>query len=104
MKKLLAAGEKQIFALAKVFRNRERTALHAPEFTMLEWYRAGEHAGALMADCVACCGWPRKRRGQDAAAFRGREADLFAPAGTVDACGRRFAHAGVDIYRAVLAD
>ena len=41
MKKLLAAGETRIFALTRVFRNRERTALHAPEFTMLEWYRAG---------------------------------------------------------------
>ena len=39
MKKLLAAGEKKIFTFAPVFRNRERGALHAPEFTMLEWYR-----------------------------------------------------------------
>ena len=29
-----------IFTFAPVFRNRERGALHAPEFTMLEWYRA----------------------------------------------------------------
>ena len=41
MKKLLAAGEQRIFAFSPVFRNRERGALHAPEFTMLEWYRAG---------------------------------------------------------------
>ena len=37
-KKLLAAGEKQIYFLGHVFRNRERTATHAPEFAMLEWY------------------------------------------------------------------
>ena len=43
-KKLLAAGERRIFEFARVFRNRERGALHHPEFTMLEWYRAG---GAL---------------------------------------------------------
>ena len=34
-KKLLAAGEERIFTLARVFRNRERSALHHPEFTML---------------------------------------------------------------------
>jgi elongation factor P--(R)-beta-lysine ligase len=41
-KTLLAAGETRIFTFAPVFRNRERGALHHPEFTMLEWYRAGE--------------------------------------------------------------
>src|SRR5437763_14345774 len=35
-KKLLAAGETKIFDFARVFRNRERGPLHAPEFTMLE--------------------------------------------------------------------
>ncbi len=42
MKKLLAAGETRIFEFARVFRNRETGPLHAPEFTMLEWYRTGE--------------------------------------------------------------
>ena len=52
-KKLLAAGEPRIFDFARVFRNRERGALHHPEFTMLEWYRANEPYEALMADCAA---------------------------------------------------
>jgi lysyl-tRNA synthetase class 2 len=52
-KKLLAAGEQKIFAFAPVFRNRERSALHAPEFTMLEWYRAGAPYETLMDDCAA---------------------------------------------------
>src|ERR1700749_3456700 len=41
-KKLLAAGETRIFEFARVFRNRERGRLHAPKFTMLEWYRVRE--------------------------------------------------------------
>src|SRR5437868_2623173 len=52
-KKLLAAGETRIFDFARVFRNRERGRLHAPEFTMLEWYRAGEDYEAVIADSLA---------------------------------------------------
>src|SRR5258706_1519535 len=56
-KKLLAAGERRIFDFARVFRNRERGRLHAPEFTMLEWYRAqGDHQedyDAVIADSLA---------------------------------------------------
>jgi elongation factor P--(R)-beta-lysine ligase len=51
-KKLLAAGEPRIFTFAPVFRNRERSRLHHPEFTMLEWYRAGEPYTLLMQDCA----------------------------------------------------
>jgi len=52
-KKLLVAGETRIFDFARVFRNRERGRLHAPEFTMLEWYRAGEAYDSVIADCLA---------------------------------------------------
>jgi lysyl-tRNA synthetase class 2 len=52
-KKLLAAGEIRIFDFARVFRNRERGRLHAPEFTMLEWYRAHEDYAAVIADSLA---------------------------------------------------
>src|SRR3974390_911546 len=51
-KKLLAAGESRIFALARVFRNRERGALHHPEFTLLEWYRAHARYETMMEDCA----------------------------------------------------
>ena len=62
MKKLLVAGETDIFQLARVFRNAERSATHHPEFTMLEWYRGGADYRALMADCAALL-----RRAADAA-------------------------------------
>jgi lysyl-tRNA synthetase class 2 len=53
MKKLLAGGLPRLFQFARVFRNAERSALHHPEFTMLEWYRAGGDYHAIMADCAA---------------------------------------------------
>jgi len=53
MKKLLVAGVPRLFQLAHCFRNGERSATHHPEFTMLEWYRAGAGYRDLMADCEA---------------------------------------------------
>ena len=51
MKKLLAGGMTRIWQLARVFRDGERGATHHPEFTMLEWYRAGATYRDLMDDC-----------------------------------------------------
>ncbi|MBL8629888.1 MAG: EF-P lysine aminoacylase GenX, partial [Rhodospirillaceae bacterium] len=53
MKKLLVAGLPKIYQMARVFRNGERSPLHHPEFTMLEWYRAGTSYEAMMDDCAA---------------------------------------------------
>ena len=53
MKKLLAGGVPRLFQFARVFRNAEGSALHHPEFTMLEWYRAGVGYETIMADCAA---------------------------------------------------
>jgi len=77
-KKLLAAGEKRLFTFARVFRNRERGALHHPEFTMLEWYRANEPYGLLIEDCAALLAAAAEEAGTRRFSFRGHEADPFA--------------------------
>jgi lysyl-tRNA synthetase class 2 len=77
-KKLLASGETKIFDFARVFRNRERGPLHHPEFTMLEWYRAGEDWEVLMADCAALLGLAAEAAGTKVLTWRGRTCDPFA--------------------------
>jgi len=74
-KKLLAAGERRIFTFARVFRNRERGALHHPEFTMLEWYRADEPYQTLVDDCAAVLAAACDAAGADSFSFRGRACD-----------------------------
>lgn len=54
MKRLLAAGSGDIWQLCRVVRGDERSRLHNPEFTLLEWYR---------------CGWPMARLIEEVAAL-----------------------------------
>jgi lysyl-tRNA synthetase class 2 len=77
-KKLLAAGEARLFSVARVFRNRERGALHHPEFTMLEWYRSNEPYEALMADCAAIVLEAAKAAGTLQMQWKDRTADPYA--------------------------
>lgn len=77
-KKLLAGGERRIFEFARVFRNREGGALHAPEFTLLEWYRVDQAYHRLMADCTELLSLAAETAGIRTISFRGRTADPFA--------------------------
>ena len=104
MKKLLAAGEQRIVSLGHVWRNRERSGLHHPEFTMLEWYRVGERYDAVIADCVALCRLAAEITGAKVLRYRGRECDPSAEPeriGVVEAFGR---YAGIDLFATMDAD
>lgn len=78
MKRLLAEGFERIYQIGPCFRREERGALHHPEHTLLEWYRAHadylavlEDARRLIRDAARACG-------ADVARHREMTADLFA--------------------------
>jgi lysyl-tRNA synthetase class 2 len=77
-KKLLAAGEPRIFEFARSFRNREQGALHHPEFTLLEWYRAEQTYDMLMEDCAALLVAAAEAAGTRRLVLRDRIATPFA--------------------------
>jgi lysyl-tRNA synthetase class 2 len=97
MKKLLAGGMPKIFQFARVFRNAEGSALHHPEFTMLEWYRAKAGYEALMADCAALLALTGVR----ALRWDGNVCDPAATPERLTVAEAFDRHAGVDLLAAV---
>lgn len=53
MKRLLVGRAGPMFQFARVWRNNEGSNTHAPEFTMLEWYRPGDSLDALIAETTS---------------------------------------------------
>jgi lysyl-tRNA synthetase class 2 len=88
MKRLLAEGLPAIYQVTRSFRRGERGALHNPEFTIVEWYRAGDgtDAGVALLDalCQQIAGAPPAARTTYGDAFR--------------------MHAGIDPYRTTCDD
>lgn len=95
MKKLLAAGETRIFAFAPCFRNREDGALHAPEFTMLEWYRAGQPYPALFDDCAAILRLAAEASGRTFWSWKGSACDVALQPERLSVAQAFSAHAGI---------
>jgi len=104
MKKLMAAGETRIAAFAHVWRNRERGVLHSPEFTMLEWYRAGEPYTRLMQDCAAFLRLAAEAAGAVELRFRDRVCDPFATPERLSVAEAFARYAGIDLLATVGAD
>jgi elongation factor P--(R)-beta-lysine ligase len=96
-KKLLAAGEKRIYSFAHVFRNRERGRLHHPEFTMLEWYRAGEPYQRLVEDCMGLLARAVSAGGSRDLSFGGHVSDPFAEPEILSVAEAFDRYAGIDL-------
>jgi lysyl-tRNA synthetase class 2 len=96
-KKLLAAGETRIFDFARVFRNRERGRLHAPEFTMLEWYRAREDYETVIADSLALVKLAADVAGAELFRHREAQCDARAQADRLTVAQAFTHHAGIDL-------
>jgi elongation factor P--(R)-beta-lysine ligase len=73
LKRLLVGGLPRVYQLGRVFRADELGALHQPEFTLLEWYRAFSGQDAIRRDTEAVV--------VTAAKAAGRRAELMAPDG-----------------------
>lgn len=104
MKKLIAAGETRIFEFARVWRNREVTRSHSPEFTMLEWYRVGAGYDDLMADCAALLRLAAEAAGVTEFRHRGATVDPFAAPEILTVADGFARHAGIDLLATVAAD
>ncbi len=104
MKKLLAAGETRIASLQHVWRNLERSALHHPEFTMLEWYRANEPYEAIIADALALIRLAAASTGIEQFSFRGRLCDPRAEAERISVAEAFALHADIDLLATMNAD
>lgn len=103
-KKLLAAGETHIFDFARVFRNREKGALHSSEFTLLEWYRANEPYEQLMDDAVALMRLAAETLGRDRFVWRDRTADPFAEPEKLTVAEAFSRYAGIDLLATLTDD
>ena len=97
MKKLLAAGEKRIYQFAPVFRAREISRLHSPEFSMLEWYRSGEDYTALMDDCADLLKIAAEAGGWHLFSFCGRQCDVTATPERLSLVEAFTRHAAIDL-------
>lgn len=104
MKKLLAAGETKIFDFARVFRNRERGPLHAPEFTMVEWYRIGDAFRDVMDDAVLLLATAQKAARTGCLTWSNRTADVSEGVDRVTVAEAFDRHAGIDLLATLDGD
>jgi lysyl-tRNA synthetase class 2 len=104
MKKLLAGGVPRPFQLARAYRNGERSALHHPEFTMLEWYRARETYDVIMADCASLLHVAATAAGNTLLSWNGEACDPAADVEMLTVAEAFARYAGIDLLATTRAD
>jgi elongation factor P--(R)-beta-lysine ligase len=104
MKKLLAAGEARIASIGHVWRNGERGPLHHPEFTMLEWYRAGQPYDEIVRECIRLIGLAADVADAKTLRFRGRECDPRAEPERLSVVEAFERFAGIDLFATMDGD
>ncbi len=100
MKRLLADGFERVFQLSRVFRNGELSATHNPEFTMLEFYRAGTDYRGIMSDLerlIEAAARALSPRGDPAVERGGRRLELAGPFERLTVQEAFLRHARVDL-------
>jgi lysyl-tRNA synthetase class 2 len=97
MKKLLVAGQPRIWQLAHVFRDGERSAIHHPEFSMIEWYRTGASYRDLMEECTALVRACQHAAGAQALSWRGHIADAIGEWQRISVAEAFQEHCGLDL-------
>lgn len=103
LKKLLAAGFDRLFEITRCFRNGEPWGgSHNPEFTMLEWYRAGADYTALMGDMEELVAEAaQKAVGRTRVAYQGRQLELAPPWPRLTVAEAMDRWCGLDLGRAI---
>ncbi len=110
LKKLLAAGFGRIFEITKCFRDGEpwgteeagERVTHNPEFTMIEWYRAGVDYRTIMEDLEEMvAALAEKNNGSRQIAYQGQALDLRTPWPRLTVAEAFRRHAGIDLDRAI---
>ncbi len=101
MKKLLVAGMPRIFQITKTWRNRERSDTHHPEFTMLEWYRAGGSLDELMDDCEALVRAAARAAGRDHLRVGEKDIPIDEDFERLSVEEAFLMHAGIDLFATI---
>jgi len=97
MKRMLVEGFENIFQMGPCFRQGEHGHLHAPEFTMLEWYRRESNYMDILLDTKALLvSVAQQVLGRTGLVYQGREIELGPVWEVLSVRDAFIAHAGWD--------